>query len=208
MFVQEVAAQEKQTRRQVVLEGVLGSKVVLMIDGNRTVLGADESKDGVKVLSIQQNSATVEVDGSRRQLRFGDNSVVSSQYKKRESITVTVAPDARGMYMTNGSINELPVSFLVDTGATTIAMNAQQARRLGIDFRFRGKPTVVATASGAAKAYYVTLDKVSVGSITLRNITAVVIDGQFPIQVLLGMSFLGQLEIQHEGALMRLKKKY
>jgi len=179
-----------------------------MIDGSRAVLGENDVKDGIKILNVQKDSVIIEIDGHRKQLRFGDNQVVSSQYKKRDSVTVAVAPDSRGMYMTTGSINDLPVSFLVDTGATTIAMNAQQARHLGIDFRLRGKPTVVATASGAAKAYYVTLDKVSVGSIKLQNISAVVIDGHFPIQVLLGMSFLGKLEIQHEGSLMRLKQKY
>lgn len=190
------------------LEGVLGDKVVMMIDGTRSVLVSGQVRDGVKILRIQPNSVTVEIDGKQRQIRMGDSSVVASPYKQRESVTVTVAPDSRGMYMATGSINELPVSFIVDTGATTIAMNALQAKRLGIDYRFKGKLTTVATASGAAKAYYVTLDKVSIGSISLNNIPAVVIDGQYPVQVLLGMSFLGKLEIQHEGTVMRLKKKY
>ena len=139
---------------------------------------------------------------------MGGHSVVASPYKQKESATVIVSSDARGMYTTVGSINGLPVSFLIDTGATTIAMNAVQAKRLGIDFRITGQKTMVGTASGVAKAYQVTLNKVTLGAITRHNISAVVIEGGFPVQTLLGMSFLGQLDIQREGSVMRIKKKY
>ena len=201
-------AEEQSNRRQVVLQGVLGSKAVLSIDGNRVLLSSGQMKDGVKLLDILPNSVTVEVDGKRQKLRIGDGSVVAAPYKERKSVTVTVTPDNRGMYITTGSINGLPVSFLVDTGATTVAMNSGQAKRLGIDYRIKGEQTMVGTASGMSKAYRVTLDKVSVGSITLNYITAVVIEGQFPVHTLLGMSFLGQLEIQREGNVMRMRKKY
>lgn len=190
------------------LEGVLGSKAVFSVDGKRVLLSSGQEHDGVKILSIQQNTASVEIGGKRRQLRIGDSSIVASPYKQRKSVTVTVSPDNRGMYTTVGSINSLPVTFLVDTGASSIAMNAHEARRLGIEFRYKGKPTMVATASGTARAYNITLDKVSVGQITLNSVPAVVVDGDFPLQVLLGMSFLGRLEIQREGAVMRIKQKY
>lgn len=202
-----VVADNDQQRRHIVLQGVLGSKAVLSIDGKRALLSAGQSKQGVSLIKIMPNSVIVKIDGERKQLRMGGNAV-SSSYKKRKSVTVTVSPDNRGMYTTVGSINGLPISFLVDTGATTIAMNSDQAKRLGIDFRINGKPTMVGTASGMTKAYQVTLDTVSVGSITLNNIPAVVINGKFPVQVLLGMSFLGQLDIQREGSVMRIKKKY
>jgi aspartyl protease family protein len=66
----------------------------------------------------------------------------------------------------------------------------------------------VMTAAGMTQAYLVQLDTVSVGGITLRNVAAGVTDGQFPHQVLLGMSFLGRVEIQHEANVMRLQKKF
>jgi aspartyl protease family protein len=112
------------------------------------------------------------------------------------------------MYSTVGSINGLPVTFLVDTGASSMALNASQARRLGIDYRVVGEPTFVGTASGVTKAYRVTLETVTVGQIKQSNITAVVIEGNHPAQVLLGMSFLGRLEILHEGSMIRLKQKF
>lgn len=203
-----IVATEQSNRRNVVLQGVLGSKAVLSIDGSRVLLSSGQMKDGVKLLNVLPNSATVLIDGKQKKLRLGDSSVVASPYKERKSVTVTVVPDNRGMYTTTGSINGLPVSFLVDTGATTIAMNSGQAKRLGVDYRIKGEPTMVGTASGMTRAYRVTLDKVSVGSITLNYVTAVVIDGNFPVQILLGMSFLGQLDIQREGNIMRMRQKY
>ena len=203
-----VGADVEQRKRQIALEGILGSKAVLSIDGKRKLLSKGQQEDGVKIISIHPNSVEVKIEGKSRRLRMGDHNTVASPYKQKESATVIVSSDARGMYTTVGSINGLPVSFLVDTGATSIAMNAVQAKRLGIDFRIVGKETMVGTASGVARAYRVTLDKVTLGAITLRNISAVVLEGGFPVQTLLGMSFLGQLDLQREGSVMRIKKKY
>lgn len=202
------AADEYEKRRQVSLQGILGSKAVLSIDGKRKLLSSGQLENGVKIIRIHPNSVEVTIEGEPNHLRMGDHNTVATPYKQKESATVVVSPDARGMYTTVGSINGLPVSFLVDTGATTIAMNAVQAKRLGIDFRIVGNATMVGTASGVTKAYQVVLDKVTLGPITLRNISAVVIEGGFPVQTLLGMSFLGRLELQREGSVMRIRKKY
>jgi aspartyl protease family protein len=199
---------KNENRRQVSLEGILGSKAVLSINGKRQLLSSGQQEGGIKIIKIYPNSIEVSIDGKHRRLRMGDNYAVAAPSKQRKNSAVVVAPDARGMYVTVGSINGLPVSFLVDTGATTIAMNAAQAKRLGIDFRITGQQTMVGTASGVAKAYGVTLKKVTLGSITLHNISAVVIEGGYPVQTLLGMSFLGQLDIRREGSVMRIKKNY
>ncbi|MDH3871316.1 MAG: TIGR02281 family clan AA aspartic protease, partial [Gammaproteobacteria bacterium] len=97
---------------------------------------------------------------------------------------------------------------LVDTGATQIAMNDAQARRLGIDYRVTGEPTAITTASRVERAWAVMLDSVKVGDINLRNVSAIVLEGPQPDQVLLGMSFLGRLEIRNDGQLMTLRRKY
>ena len=116
--------------------------------------------------------------------------------------------NTEGMYTTVGSINGLPVPFLVDTGATRVAINANEARRLGIDYRVTGTPSSVTTASGVERAWAVTLERVSVGELELRNVGAVVLEGALPQQALLGMSFLGRLEISSDGRRMTLRKKY
>ncbi len=200
---------ERKPARQIVLQGILGSKVLLQVDGQRQMMSLkDVAKQGVRVLRIAEEHVDVEIDGKRRRLRMGDSHSVTGRYKVREIAEVIIPKNNNGMYSTMGSINGLPISFLVDTGATSIAMSAQHAKRLAIDFRVIGEPTFVGTASGVSEAYRVTLDKVTVGSITQHNVRAVVINGNFPMQVLLGMSFLGQLEIQRDGNIMRLKKKF
>ena len=200
---------ERKPARQIVLQGILGSKALLLVDGQRQMMSVkDAAKQGVRVLRIAEEQVDVEVDGKRRRLRLGDSRSVTGRYKVRQNAEVIISKNNHGMYSTVGSINGLPVSFLVDTGATSVAMSAPHAKRLAIDFRMTGEPTFVGTASGVSKAYRVTLDKVTVGGITQHNVKAVVIDGNYPMQVLLGMSFLGQLEIQRDGNLMRLKKKF
>ena len=200
---------EREPMRQIFLQGILGSKALLLVEGQRQLMSTkDSAKNGVRILRITEEQVEVEIDGKPRVLRLGDHYAVTSPYKPRASAEVIISKDSNGMYSTVGSINGLPVPFLVDTGASTIAMNTQQARHLGIDFRVTGEPTFVGTASGVSKAFRVMLDNVSVGGITQKNIAALVIDGDFPVQTLLGMSFLGRLEIQRDGNIMRLKKKF
>lgn len=203
------AEDERKVSRQIALQGILGKKALLLVDGERLMLSVGQAmKFGVRVLRIGAETVDITVDGKPRQLHLGDSHSVTGRFQKRKSIEVTIFPDKRGMYNTVGSINGLPVSFLVDTGATTIAMNKQHARRLAVDYLVLGKPIVVGTASGMTKAYQVTLDKVSVGGIGLRNVVAVVMDGNFPVQVLLGMSFLKQLKYNYEGSALHLIKTF
>jgi len=121
---------------------------------------------------------------------------------------VTIPRDDNGMYSTTGAINGQSVYFLVDTGASVVTMNAAQARSLGIDVKATGQPVMVNTASSVERAYHVTLDTVSVGGIQLHNIGAVVMTGAQPPNILLGLTFLGNLEIQHEANVMKLKQKW
>ena len=100
------------------------------------------------------------------------------------------------------------MNFLVDTGASMIAMNGDQARRLGIDFRVEGEPARVMTASRAEPAWRVHLDRVRVGSIELNHVEAVVLEGPNPRELLLGMSFLGRLRLVNEGDHLVLRKRY
>lgn len=112
-----------------------------------------------------------------------------------------------GMYITTGSINGYSVDFLVDTGASAIVLNALTAQRLGIDF-LEGEEVAVKTAVSVEKAYRMNLDEVQVGQIKLYNASALVIDGPEPARASLGMSFLGQLDMERKGERMDLKQKF
>lgn len=187
--------------------GLFSDRAVVLVDGRRHILRPGEtSPEGVKLISADSETAVLEVDG--RQIRGGLDGRVSARRSSPAAQAVQIMRDNSGMYSTVGSINGLPVSFIVDTGATQVAMNAAAARRLGIDYRVTGTPAAVTTASKVERAWAVTLDTVKVGGIELHNVAGVVLEGAQPGQVLLGMSYLGRLEITNNGRLLTLRKKY
>lgn len=188
--------------------GLFKDRVVIMIDGQQRLLRIGQrSPEGVKLIRADSRKAVLEIDGRSVELVLDRG--VGGQYRRPEA-----GPEARiyrnsgGMFMTVGTINGLPVNFLVDTGASQIAMNAREARRLGVDFRVDGERAAVSTASGYARAYAIKLASVKVGAIELQNVDALVIDGSHPTEVLLGMSFLSRLEIVNSNEVMVLKRKY
>jgi aspartyl protease family protein len=187
--------------------GLIADRAVLLIEGQQCLLSVGQtSPEGVTLVSASSEAAVLLINGEETTARLDGR--VSTRKRSAEVKEVQVWRNTAGMYTTVGSINGLHVSLLVDTGATQVAMNASQARRLGIDFHVIGQPASVTTASGVAPAWMVTLDSVKVGDLEVRNVPAVVIDGAQPAVTLLGMSYLERLEIVNEGRLMTLRKRY
>lgn len=188
------------------LAGLFPGKVLLTIDGGppRTVAVGSTTAEGVKVLSVDGETAAFEIDGRRRILRVGQN--VAAQASRSGPATAVLTADGRGHFVTSGSINGAPVRFLVDTGASMVSLGAADARRLGIDAS-KGRRGLSNTANGQAVVYHVKLDSVKVGEIVLNNIDALVHQNDLPI-ALLGMSFLNRMEMQRDGETMTLKKRY
>ncbi len=186
--------------------GVFPGKALLIIDRGapKTVPVGTATKEGVKVLSVDGDSVTIESDGKRRILRVGQN--VVSQSSAADGGLVVLTVDGSGHFLTTGNINGTIVRFLVDTGATMISLGASDAQRLGIDAS-KGQPAVVHTANGQAPVSRVKLDTVRVGEIVLHGVDALVHQQDMPV-VLLGMSFLNRLEMQRDGQTMTLRKRY
>lgn len=186
---------------------LFSERAMLLIDGKQHLMRPGEtSPEGVTLISANSETAVIEVDGREVTARLDGR--VSARKRTAQTKEVQVRRNPAGMYSTVGSINGLPVPFLVDTGATQIAMNSAQARRLGIDYRVIGKRSAVTTASGREPAWLVMLDTVKVGDLKLLNVSGIVIEGEQPEVTLLGMSFLGRLEITNSGHLMTLRQKY
>lgn len=101
-----------------------------------------------------------------------------------------------GHYVTSGEINGQPVVFMLDTGATGVAIPEAVARRLGLE---RGRPFRTQTANGLSTSWAVRLEQVSVGGITLENVAAGITPGLQIDEVLLGMSFLKHIEFTQRG---------
>jgi len=188
------------------LAGVFPGKALLTIDGGaaRTVAVGARTGEGVRVLAVDSDSATIEADGRRRVLRVGQN--VASQSSGQAGATAVLTGDAGGHFVTTGSINGAMVRFLVDTGATLISLGASDARRIGVDTR-TGQVAIVTTANGQARVVRVKLDLVRVGEIVVNGVDALVHEQDMPL-ALLGMSFLNRLEMQRDGPTMTLRKRY
>ncbi|MGD8743902.1 MAG: TIGR02281 family clan AA aspartic protease [Granulosicoccaceae bacterium] len=191
----------------IVVNGLFSNKAVVTIDGKQRVLKVGKvTPEGVKLLSADSRSALIEVDG--RQKRFTLGGHIGGSFTRDDQPAVTIYRNQHNMFTAVGSINNFPVTFLVDTGASQVAMSTKDARRFGVNYQLKGKRTWVNTAAGTKTAWAVKLNKVKVGEIELRNVDGMVVDGAGPGGVLLGMSFLGRLEMNNDGQAMVLKKKF
>jgi aspartyl protease family protein len=108
---------------------------------------------------------------------------------------IVLERDRSGHYLAEGAINGQPVLFLVDTGATDVAVSERAARALGLDF---GPRVRVQTAAGPAPAWMTRLDRVTVGGLDLADVRATITPG-LGEQALLGMSFLRNFSIRQDG---------
>lgn len=114
---------------------------------------------------------------------------------------VVLARNREGHYVATGEINGSAVQFLVDTGATFISIPDSQAVDLGLT---RGATMQAQTANGMVKVYATKLREVKLGNIVLHNVPASINPGMKGPDILLGMSFLGHLEITQRANTMRL----
>jgi aspartyl protease family protein len=96
---------------------------------------------------------------------------------------------------------------VVDTGATSVAMNSGDAKFAKIDYE-KGEKGMSSTANGVVPVYLVRLNTLKIGTITLNNVEAAVLEGGSPEIVLLGMSALNRLDMRRDNSIMTLTKKY
>ena len=190
----------------IALVGVIGDKAaVLAVNGGEPkTVKVGQKWSGATVLSVERGQATVEIDGKQRVLKIGQHYRAAVEPTTRQS--VTLAADARGHFFAEGAINGNPVRFLVDTGATAIALPASEALRLGIDYR-KGERGFSNTAGGVVPYYRVRLDSVTLGPIELTGVEAGVVEGGLSM-VLLGMSFLNRVDMKRDGPQMTLTRRF
>ena len=187
------------------VEALLGTTAVLMINGKRQTLRVGESADGVTLVATQPAAATVEIDGQAQTL--GLSRRVGTAYQAREEQLVTIVRDAAMQYQTTASINGHSTLVLVDTGANAVAISADKAASMNIDYS-AGTPTIVETAGGRTAAHAITLQSVVVGEIEVNNVPAMVVDGAYPTTILLGMSFLRHVKLQEHNGILTLSRSH
>ena len=107
--------------------------------------------------------------------------------------SIVLSPDSHGHFRVDGRVDARPMDFLVDTGATSIALTARDAATLGIHPAYNDYTITVQTANGVVRAAPVTLDRVEIGSIAIRDVSAIVMPEGALTDNLLGMTFLSRL---------------
>ncbi len=192
----------------VMLTGTIGNRAILVVNGSapRTV-APGESLQSVKLISVQGDQAVVEAGGKRVLLRMDSPvSVGGTGGGGSGGSRIVLNADSRGHFMTPGTINGRTVSFMLDTGATTVAMSAADATRIGIDFQ-KGTPVQMNTANGVALGYRLRLSSVRVGDVEVYDVDAIV--SQLPMPyVLLGNSFIGRFSMRRDAEQMVLDKRF
>lgn len=192
------------------LIGIFGSKATLMVDGGkpRTLAVGDTSPERIKLLSVTADSAVVEFEGRRETLRLG-NQRIAGAGAGGGTQRVVLTGDANGHFLTTVQVNGVSLQFVVDTGATVVAISAEDARRANVQVSPANR-VAMQTANGMTAAYRVKLDTVRLGDITLNNVDGVVLEGnalggRFG---LLGMSFLNRTDMKREGGSLTLIKRF
>ena len=195
--------------QSVTLSGMVGNKALLIVDGSAPkIVATGESFNGVKVVSTQGDSAVLMVGGKRLNVRVGDApaSVGEQAGSKSSGSKIVLNAGDGGHFVTAGSINGKSVQFMVDTGATAVAMGSAEAKRMGIDYT-SGKPVRLNTANGQAVGYLLTLNTVRIGDVEVQNVEAIVSQQAMPY-VLLGNSFLTRFSMRRDNDQMVLERRF
>jgi len=183
--------------------GLFPNKAVIMVDGvgPKTASVGQKVADGVTLVSVERDGATFDIDGKRKSIRLGQASS-----RPTANPTVTLTSDTRGHYFVDGQVNGLALRFIVDTGATLVALSSEDAGRLGLNY-LAGPVMRLNTANGMTRAWRVRLDTLQVGGITVNNVEAAVVESP-SMPALLGMNFLNRMEMRQVGETMTLTKRY
>lgn len=187
--------------------GVFPGKAVLVVNGGapRTITVGTRTAEGVRLIAVDGASATLEFDGGRHRLGVGEQAVSAASGEAKPS-AVTLTADGKGHFVTHGSVNGSSVRFVVDTGATLVSLGSADAVRAGLDYR-KGEQGMAMTANGVTQVWRVKLNTVKVGDITLHDVDGAVHSHDLPI-ALLGMSFLGRMEMKRDGDTMTLRRRF
>lgn len=198
-------ASQQAAATDVALIGTFADKAaILSVDaGAPKTVKVGQTYGGITLIAVEKDRATVEIEGKRRTLVRGQT-YSGGASGAAQSVTLSAGPG--GHYMADAQVNGAAMRFMVDTGATAIAIPAGDANRLGIDYR-KGRRGSARTASGTTDVYLVRLNNIRIGVIELENVEAVVVEQGLDIG-LLGNTFLNRMEIQQDGRTMTLKRRY
>jgi aspartyl protease family protein len=187
------------------LVGVLKDKALLSVNGAapKTYPVGATLPDGSKLVAVHGNEATLEEGGKRYAVRLGEFAAAAPT----AGSSMVLSPDAMGHFNVMGEINGIPARMMVDTGASLVSIPAHEARRMGIDYRLKGRRAFSNTAGGTTEVWIVKLDRLRVNDIEINGLEASVTEAGLPF-ILLGNSFLKRFDMKTEGGYLTLTRRY
>jgi aspartyl protease family protein len=190
----------------VTLNGHLGSRqALLVIDGAPRAVEVGATVQGVRLLSLGDGRAEVDIGGVRRTLVLGAGPVRAATAEAPSGGTIVMSANGDGHFVTQGRINGSAVTFMIDTGATVVAIGQADADRLQLNYK-NGPRGFANTANGRVPVFALTLASVRVGDVEVPNVEAIVMPSAMP-HVLLGNSFLTRFSMKREADTMRLERR-
>ena len=194
LFVQAAA-----WAQSVFVASLSSSQAQIVVNGTaaRSLWIGETSPEGVRLADIRNGLATFEAGGRRFTLGLGQSSAAETVLRASSS----------GHFFADAVLNGVTFPAVIDTGATLVVLNSDQAERIGIDL-LQSQRVMTNTANGPAPAYVITLTSVQVGEIGLLDVPAMVLEGgaeKLPA-VLIGMSFLKHFEMRRAGQTMTLTR--
>lgn len=191
------------------LLATMGNKASISFGDKPVTLAVGETRQGVKLVSVEMDSAVLESGGKRRNVKLGQAFFApgSNEAGNAGSQSATLYAVSGGHFLAQLSTRSGGVRGLIDTGASYLSLSSPQAAALGVTVD-RNHPLPMHTAQGISPGWTTHIDELKLEGLTLYNVEAVVMAGNYPEIPLIGMSVLNMLNMQRDGDHMTLKKKF
>lgn len=187
--------------------GLFKDRAMIRVLGKEHYLTLGQtSPEGATLVESDAQHAIVRYKDETYRLTLSDR--VGGAFQAPNNASLSIAPDEIGQYRVQGSINGHMADFLVDTGASLVAISERTAKQMGIPYAESPERAAVVTAQGQVNAYLVDLDTLAIGGIQTTHVRAAVIPGDYPLEVLLGMSFLRKVKLDQQAGVLVLKQLY
>jgi len=210
LFATAEQLQEQQQDQDLRVLVLFKDAAMVEYQGKQKLLRNGQAFGDIKLIYADSHKAQFLINGKKQTLGLHQNKIGGNVYTvqaKKTSKLLQIPRDNSGMFRKTGFINGVQVNFLIDTGASQVAMNETTARLVGLQYQLKGYKTQVSTASGNSSAWVIKLNKVQLGGFVVNQVEALVIQGDGPSEVLLGMSFLRKFSILHDGQMLKISRK-
>jgi aspartyl protease family protein len=190
---------------EVTLLAAMGSKGILLINGQKKTLTVGQQIGEVKLVTLSNEQAVVSIAGRQRQLLLGQGYIASRNSVADTAGSLTLSPDAQGHYFADIAVRGISQRGIIDTGASLLSMPRNLASKMGVDYK-QGAEARALTANGTIKSWQVTIAQIRIGSLLLNNVQASIRD-QDNGPLLIGNSVLNRFQMKREQELLILQKK-